>query len=96
MPSSRALMRRLRSLNGCGQHSSPMAFDPSAEEALAVEFGLFLTGKVLDLFRAHLTDKGQAKIDAARAKLPQSPAPRFSASGSPARAGANNDDGIMA
>lgn len=45
----------------------------TTKEALAVEFGLFLTGKVIDLFRAHLTDKGQAKIDAARAKLPASP-----------------------
>lgn len=44
----------------------------TTKEALAAEFGLFLTGKVLDLFRAHLTDKGQAKIDAARAKLPGS------------------------
>lgn len=46
----------------------------TTKEALAAEFGLFLTGKVLDLFRAHLTDKGQAKIDAARAKLPGRPA----------------------
>lgn len=45
----------------------------TTKEALAAEFGLFLTGKVLDLFRAHLTDKGQAKIDAARAKLPAGP-----------------------
>lgn len=32
MPSSRALIRRLRSLNGgCGQSIMPMPFDPGAE-----------------------------------------------------------------